>query len=208
MGEVYRALDTRLHRNVAVKVLPEAFAENANRVQRFEQEARATATLNHPNVMAVFDVGVDGGIPYVVLELLEGETLATALLQGALPARRATDLAVQIALGLAAAHAKSIVHRDLKPGNIFVTADGRAKILDFGLAKLIEVRPVRRRHASARPRHRRAPGRFWAPPATWLQSRCAVKLPITGPTSLRLARCSTKCSPGSTPLPAIPRSSG
>ena len=138
MGEVYRALDTRLHRSVAVKVLPAAFAENADRLRRFEQEARVAATLNHPNIMAVFDVGVDGGIPYVVSELLEGQTLATVLRQGPLPLRKATDLATQIALGLAAAHAKGIVHRDLKPDNIFVTPEGRAKILDFGLAKLIE----------------------------------------------------------------------
>ena len=138
MGEVYRALDTRLNRSVALKVLPPAFAESTDRVRRFEQEARVAATLNHPNVMAVFDVGVDAGIPYVVSELLEGETLATALRQGPLPLRKATELAVQIALGLAAAHAKGIVHRDLKPDNIFVTPEGRAKILDFGLAKLIE----------------------------------------------------------------------
>ena len=138
MGEVYRALDTRLHRSVAVKVLPAAFAESADRLRRFEQEARVAATLNHPNVMAVFDVGVDGGIPYVVSELLEGQTLATVLRQGPMPLRKATDLATQIALGLAAAHAKGIVHRDLKPDNIFVTPEGRAKILDFGLAKLIE----------------------------------------------------------------------
>ncbi|MEO6007063.1 MAG: serine/threonine-protein kinase, partial [Vicinamibacteraceae bacterium] len=138
MGEVYLAHDTRLQRSVAIKVLPAAFAEHADRLQRFEQEARATATLNHPNVMAVFDVGVDDGVPYVVLELLEGQTLATALRRGALSPRQATDLAGQIAQGLAAAHAKGIVHRDLKPDNIFVTADGRAKILDFGLAKLIE----------------------------------------------------------------------
>jgi hypothetical protein len=138
MGDVYLALDTRLQRSVAVKVLPAAFADSAERRQRFEQEARATATLNHPNVMAVFDVGVDDGVPYVVLELLEGETLSVALRPGALPVRTATDLAGQIAQGLAAAHAKGIVHRDLKPDNIFVTGDGRAKILDFGLAKLIE----------------------------------------------------------------------
>jgi dipeptidyl aminopeptidase/acylaminoacyl peptidase len=138
MGEVYLAHDTRLRRSVAVKVLPAAFAQSPDRLQRFEQEARATATLNHPNVMAVFDVGVDGDVPYVVLELLEGETLARALRDGALPPRRATDLAVQIAQGLAAAHAKGIVHRDLKPDNIFVTTDGRVKILDFGLARLTE----------------------------------------------------------------------
>jgi len=138
MGEVYRARDTRLNRDVAVKVLPPAFAQDTDRLRRFEQEAKAMAALNHPNVVAVFDVGVDGDVPYVVSELLEGEPLSAAVLRGALPQRRATDLAVQIALGMAAAHQKGIVHRDLKPANIFVTADGRAKILDFGLAKLVE----------------------------------------------------------------------
>ena len=138
MGEVYVAHDTRLNRSVAVKVLPAAFAESAERLRRFEQEARAAATLNHPNLMAVFDVGVDEGVPYVVLELLEGETLASSLRRGPLSPRRATELAGQIAQGLAAAHAKGVIHRDLKPDNIFVTGDGRAKILDFGLAKLTE----------------------------------------------------------------------
>ena len=138
MGEVYLAHDTRLQRSVAVKVLPAAFADSAERLRRFEQEARATATLNHPNVLAVFDVGVDDGVPYVVLELLEGRALSAAVSQGPLPIRAAIDLAVQVAQGLSAAHAKGIVHRDLKPDNIFVTADGHAKILDFGLARLIE----------------------------------------------------------------------
>jgi Tol biopolymer transport system component len=138
MGEVYLADDVRLHRRVAVKVLPAEFAEHPDRVRRFEQEARAAATLNHPNVMAVFDVGIDDGVPYVVFELLEGQTLAATLRPGPLAPRKATDLAVQITQGLAAAHAKGIVHRDLKPDNIFVTADGRAKILDFGLARLTE----------------------------------------------------------------------
>ena len=124
MGEVYRARDTRLNRDVAVKVLPPAFTQDADRVRRFEQEARAAAALNHPNVMAVFDVGVDGDVPYVVSELLEGETLREALSRGALPQRRVTDLAAQIARGMAAAHQKGIVHRDLKPENIFVTTDG------------------------------------------------------------------------------------
>lgn len=139
MGEVYRARDGRLNRDVAVKVLPPAFAQDSDRLRRFEQEAKATAVLNHPNVMAVFDVNIEGDTPYVVFELLEGETLQGVLARGAVSPGRATDLAVQVARGLAAAHQKGIVHRDLKPSNIFITTDGHAKILDFGLAKLTEI---------------------------------------------------------------------
>ncbi len=136
MGVVYRARDARLNRDVALKVLAPGTADDAGRLQRFEQEARAAATLNHPNVMAVFDLGVEGGTPYIVSELLEGQTLRDRLTRGALTVRTATTLAIQIAHGLAAAHAKGIVHRDLKPENVFVTADGRAKVLDFGIAKM------------------------------------------------------------------------
>src|SRR5262245_49230046 len=141
MGEVYRARDPRLGRDVAVKVLPSALSTDADRLRRFEQEARAAAALNHPNILAVHDVGTGenadlGSVPYVVSELLEGATLRERLHNGALPVRKAIDVAVQIAHGLAAAHAKGIVHRDLKPENVFITEDGRAKILDFGLAKL------------------------------------------------------------------------
>ena len=119
MGEVYRARDPRLGRDVAVKVLPTAFSLDPDRLQRFEQEARAAAALNHPNILAVFDIGTHDGAPYIVSELLEGETLRTA---GAAPlsVRKAIDLAIQLARGLAAAHAKGIVHRDLKPANIFI----------------------------------------------------------------------------------------
>jgi len=137
MGEVFRARDTRLGRDVALKVLPSAIALDAERLQRFEQEARATAALNHPNILVVHDIGADRAIPYVVSELLEGQTLRQLLQAGALPSRKATDYAVQVANGLAAAHDRGIVHRDLKPENVFVTKDGRAKILDFGLAKLV-----------------------------------------------------------------------
>jgi serine/threonine protein kinase len=136
MGEVYRARDTRLGREVAVKVLPASFAADPERLRRFEQEARATAALNHPNLLAIFDIGNLNGAPYVVSELLEGETLRERLRSGAAPVRKAIEIAVQLAHGLAAAHEKNIVHRDLKPENIFLTADGRVKILDFGLAKL------------------------------------------------------------------------
>jgi len=138
MGEVWRARDPRLGRDVAIKVLPASFSADADRLRRFEQEARAAGILNHPNITAVLDIGKDeeSGAPYVVQELLEGETLRQALAGGKLSARKAIDYAVQIAHGLAAAHEKGIVHRDLKPENVFVTKDGRVKILDFGLAKL------------------------------------------------------------------------
>jgi len=138
MGEVYRARDTRLGRDVALKILPESFAREADRLHRFEQEARAVAALNHPNILAVFDIGESNDAPYLVSELLEGETLRVVLDRGALSSRKVIDYAVQIAQGLAAAHEKGIVHRDLKPENVFVTKDARIKILDFGLAKLAQ----------------------------------------------------------------------
>src|SRR6266545_111095 len=136
MGEVYRARDPRLGREVAIKVLPASLSQDVDRLRRFEQEARAAGALNHPNITAVYDIGSAEGSPYIVTELLEGETLRGRLGVGALSPRKATDYAVQLAKGLAAAHEKGIVHRDLKPENLFVTRDGRIKILDFGLAKL------------------------------------------------------------------------
>jgi serine/threonine protein kinase len=138
MGEVYRAKDTRLGREVAVKVLPSALASDPDRVYRFKQEARATGALNHPNILAIYDVGTHDGSPYLVSELLEGATLRDQLRGTALSVRKAIDYGLQIARGLAAAHEKGIVHRDLKPENLFVTRDGRVKILDFGLAKLTQ----------------------------------------------------------------------
>jgi eukaryotic-like serine/threonine-protein kinase len=138
MGEVYRARDSRLKREVAIKVLPPAFSRDADRLRRFEQEALATAALNHPNILAVFDIGTNEGSPYVVSELLEGETLRERLRGGAMALRKTLDYALQIAHGLAAAHEKGIIHRDLKPDNLFITKDGRLKILDFGLAKLTQ----------------------------------------------------------------------
>ena len=135
MGEVYRARDTRLGREVAIKVLPAHLGESLERRERFEREARAVAALSHPNILALYDVGREGETAFVVTELLEGETLRERLREGPLPARKAAEYATQVALGLAAAHAQGIVHRDLKPDNVFVTKDGRVKILDFGLAR-------------------------------------------------------------------------
>src|SRR5712671_1489277 len=136
MGEVYRARDARLDRTVAIKVLPASFSADRDRLQRFAQEARAAAALNHPNILSIFDIGDEDGAPYVVSELLEGETLRDRLRSGPISSRKTIDYAVQVARGLSAAHEKGIVHRDLKPENLFVTDDGRMKILDFGLAKL------------------------------------------------------------------------
>lgn len=160
MGEVYRARDSRLGREIAIKVLPATYSRDPDRLRRFEQEARAAGVLNHPNILAIYDVGTHDGSPYVVSELLEGETLRERLGSGrgvtgapasttagaakplhpghALPPRKAIDYAIQVAHGLAAAHSKGITHRDLKPENLFITTDGRVKILDFGLAKLVE----------------------------------------------------------------------
>src|SRR5271167_4603871 len=157
MGEVYRAKDTRLGRDVALKILPESFAREPDRLRRFEQEARAVAALNHPNILAVFDIGQHDGAPFLVSELLEGESLRATLDRGALPQRKTIEYGVQIAHGLAAAHDKGIVHRDLKPENIFVTRDGRIKILDFGLAKLAQKAGSERDEASLTSSHT-APG--------------------------------------------------
>ena len=140
MGEVYRARDTRLGRDVAVKVIVGDADVTEEHLRRFEDEARAASALNHPNILSIFDVHFDQAPPYVVFELLEGETVRERLKEGRLPARKAVDYAVQICHGLAAAHTKGIVHRDLKPGNLFLTRDGRVKILDFGLAKIIDVK--------------------------------------------------------------------
>ena len=150
MGEVYRARDTRLNRDVAVKVLPEEFVGDRERLKRFEQEARAAAALSHPNVLVVHDVGVEGRIPYVVTELLDGETLRARLKNGKLmSSASAVAIVIQVASALFAAHSRGIVHRDLKPENIFLTRDGAVKILDFGLAKVSNAAGANRRDTSA-----------------------------------------------------------
>src|SRR5271165_5152639 len=136
MGEVYRARDGTLKRDVAIKVLPEYWSRDPDRLRRFEQEAQATAALNHPNIVSIFHVGQYHGSPYIVTELLQGETLRDRLRRGPMRLREVLDFGVELARGLAAAHDAGVVHRDLKPENIWVTKDGRIKILDFGLAKL------------------------------------------------------------------------
>jgi eukaryotic-like serine/threonine-protein kinase len=136
MGEVYRARDNRLRREVALKMLPDASAHDADSLARFDRETRAVATLNHPSILAIHDTGTFRGIPWAVTELLQGESLAERLRSGPLAAEKAVEVAAQIAEGLAAAHARGIIHRDIKPDNIFLTNEGRAKILDFGIARI------------------------------------------------------------------------
>ena len=149
MGEVYRARDPRLRREVAVKVLPQTFSSDGDRLRRFEQEALATAALNHPNILAVFDIGTSEGSPYVVSELLEGETLRERLSSGSIAVRKALDYALQITHGLAAAHEKGIIHRDLKPDNLFLTKDGRVRFWTSGWRNSLS--RLRRPHIGAHP---------------------------------------------------------
>src|SRR5262249_49950896 len=137
--EVYRARDPRIGRVVALKLLKPATAATPDGQRRFEQEARATGQLSHPNIVTVFDVGVEAGVPFLVCELLEGMSLRDRLSLAALPPARVAEIVMQVARGLAVAHEKGVVHRDLKPENIFITRDGRVKILDFGIAKLTQI---------------------------------------------------------------------
>ncbi|HSE43219.1 MAG TPA: serine/threonine-protein kinase, partial [Acidobacteriota bacterium] len=141
MGEVYRAKDARLNREVAIKVLPDHQVNNPDALKRFEREAKALAALSHPNILTVFDVGTDQGISFVVMELLEGETLRSRIPVSGIHWQKASEIAITIAEALSASHSKGVIHRDLKPENIFLTSDDRIKILDFGLARLTEVLP-------------------------------------------------------------------
>ncbi len=202
MGEVYRAKDPRLGREVAIKVLPASFSADADRLRRFEQEAKAAGVLNHPNITAVYDIGSHDGAPYVVQELLEGETLRAELAAGRFSPRKAIDYALQIAQGLAAAHEKGIVHRDLKPENLFVTKDGRVKILDFGLAKLTEVEPGARRRTSRPPRPATEPGVVMGTLGYMSPEQVKGKPADARRTSSRSAPSSTRCSRASAPSTA------
>ncbi len=172
MGEVYRARDPRLSREVAVKLITADGASSPERVHRFETEARAAAQLAHPNVVTVFDVGNHEGQPYLVLELLDGQNLRDTLRGGVPPLRQSLTWALEAARGLGAAHERGIIHRDLKPENIFLTTEGRVKVLDFGLAKLQE--PLvgsPPRHRAPPPRRTPPPGWSWGRSATWPPSR-------------------------------------
>jgi len=192
MGEVYRAKDKRLGRDVAIKVLPEDLAKDSGRLQRFQQEARTIAALNHPNILGIFDTGTYEGTPYLVSELLEGETLRETLMGGPLPARRAIEYALGIAQGLAAAHQKGIVHRDLKPENIFITHDGRVKVLDFGVAKL--VRPEENSEAAVTlTSPTTMPGMVMGTVGYMSPERCEVRRATLDRTFSALALCCTKC---------------
>ncbi len=205
MGDVYRGRDPRLGRDVAIKVLPSYASSDPGRLRRFEQDARAAASLNHPNILAVYDVGVYDGAPYIVSELLHGETLRAKSASGPLPVRTALDYAVQIAHGLAAAHEKGIVHRDLKPDTVFVTNDGRVKIFDFGLAKLIDTEASGQIAvlATAAPPSTK-PWLVLGTTGTCLPSRCAGLSSIAALISSRLASSSMRCSPAGTPSLAPP----
>ena len=206
MGEVYRARDPRLGREVAVKVLSGDVVSDPERLQRFEREARAVAALNHPNVLTVFDVGTQPagdsgtpGTPYVVTELLEGETLRELVSRRTPTQRQVLSFAVQVARGLDAAHEKGIVHRDLKPENVFVTTDGRAKVLDFGLAKLMDrLAGDSAEPTESSPRGPQERGSCWGRWGTCLRSRCGRSRWTTGRTSSRWVWCCTSFWAGST----------
>ena len=193
MGEVYRARDTRLNREVAIKVLPDQPARDRDALERFQREAMAVAALAHPNILVLFDVGAEQDIQYAVTELLEGETLRACLDRGALPWRKSAEIGAAIAEGLAAAHARGIMHRDIKPANIFLTSDGRVKILDFGLAvQKPSLGPEDKTATHVLDDAELCRARW----ATCRRNSCAAKPPGRPAIFFRSDACCTKWSPG------------
>ena len=197
MGEVYRARDTKLNRDVAIKVLPDSFASDPERLARFKREAQTLASLNHPNIAQIYGLEESNGVRALVMELVEGEDLSQRIARGPIPIDEALPIAKQIAEALEAAHEQGIIHRDLKPANIKVRADGTVKVLDFGLAKAME--PARSRRASAKLADDHDAGddaggrRSSAPRPTWRPSRRRASRSTSGPTSGRSAACCTRC---------------
>jgi serine/threonine protein kinase len=194
MGEVYRAKDTRLGRDVALKVLPVEVANDADRLARFAQEARTVGTLNHPNIIAIYDVGTEADAPYVVFELLHGTTLREALEDRRISTTRAVEYAAQIADGLGVAHEHGIIHRDLKPENVFVTRDGRIKILDFGLAKVVTRAATSTTAVMPAPQLETDQGAVLGTVGYMSPEQVQARPWTTAPTSSRSAPFSTKCS--------------
>jgi serine/threonine protein kinase len=188
MGEVYRAEDTNLHRHVAVKVLPDEFVHDAERLARFQREAQVLASLSHPNIATLYGLEESDGKRFIVMELVEGQTLAHRLLKGPLPVDEALEVCRQIAEGLEASHEKGVIHRDLKPGNVMVTADDKVKVLDFGLAKAFagDSRPPDATHSPTATESMTAPEWYWEPPPTCRQNRREASPWISGRTSGRL----------------------
>ena len=194
MGDVYLARDTKLNRDVALKLLPRELVNDADRLRRFEQEARSASALNHPAIVAIYELGQVDGQPYISMELVDGQTVRQLLARGAMPPRRALQIAAQIADGLAKAHEAGIVHRDLKPENLMVSPDGYAKILDFGLAKLAVFLLTHKRTCTRTTSSRHPSGNGPSePPPTCHPSKPAAWRLIADRISFHLVLCCTKC---------------
>ena len=195
MGEVYRGKDTRLGREVAVKVVSERLTSDSNALARLQREARAVASLSHPNIVALYDIGSENGVAFIVMELLEGESLDQCIAAGGLPWRRALEIAASIADALASAHGKGVVHRDLKPANIFVTREGHTKVLDFGLAKHDPFRTHALTAGLTRPGETE-PGIVLGTVVYMSPEQAKGEPGISVPTCSRSAVCCTRCCPG------------